>query len=211
MTTPRRALIVIDVQQEYFDGILQIQAPSREQSLANIAKAIEVATSQALPVVVVQHQTPKGAPVFAEGSHSWSLRPEVEELAQPTWKRVVKHKASVFADTDVASWLAEQQVDTITIVGYMTNNCDLGTVFGAEELGLSAEILSDATGAIDLANEAGKVSAEELHATLMVLLQSNLAGVASTEDWIAAVHSGTALTKSDLGTSAMQGRAAFAD
>ena len=36
MTAPRRALIVVDVQQEYFNGILQIQAPSREKTLANI-------------------------------------------------------------------------------------------------------------------------------------------------------------------------------
>lgn len=112
--------------------------------------------------------------------------------------------------TDVASWLAEQEVDTISIVGYMTNNCDLGTAFGAEEFGLSAEILSDATGAIHLANEAGKVSADELHATLMVLLQSNLAAVTSTDAWVAAVDAGDALPKSDPGTSAMQGRAAFA-
>ncbi|RYF98684.1 MAG: isochorismatase family protein [Caulobacteraceae bacterium] len=125
MNAPRRALIVIDVQNEYFDGVLQIQAPSREQSLANITQALEVAASQDVPVVVVQHQTPEGAPVFAEGSHSWSLHPEIEALAQPTWKRVVKHKSSVFAGTDVAAWLADQGVDTISIVGYMTNNCDI--------------------------------------------------------------------------------------
>ena len=44
----------------------------------------------------------------------------------------------------------------------MTNNCDLATAVEAEGLGFAAEILSDATGAIHLANEAGKVSAAEL-------------------------------------------------
>lgn len=43
-----------------------------------------------------------------------------------------------------------------------------------------------------------------------MLLQSNFAAVASTEEWRAAVAAGEALPKSDLGTSAMQGRAAFA-
>ena len=88
----------------------------------------------------------------------------------PTWKRVSKDKGSVVAGTDVAQWLAERDVDTITIVGYMTNNCDIATAVGADELGLAAEILSDATGAIHLANEAGQVSAERLHETLLVLL-----------------------------------------
>lgn len=210
MTTPRRALIVVDVQQEYFDGILQIQSPAREESLANVVRALEVAKEQDLPVVVVQHELPEGAPVFAVGSESWSLHPEVEKLLDPEWKRVTKDKASVFAGNDVAEWLADKGVDTITIVGFMTNNCDIATAVGAEELGLSAEILSDATGAIHLANEAGKVSAEQLHQTLLVLLHSNFAAVAATAEWVAAVESGSVLPKSDLGTSAMQGRAAFA-
>ena len=91
----------------------------------------------------------------------------------------------------------------------MSNNCDIATAVGAEGIGLAAEILSDATGAIHLANEAGKVSADQLHETLLVLLHSNFAAVATTEAWIAAVTTGEALPKSDLGTSATQGRAAF--
>ena len=210
MTTPRRALIVVDVQQEYFDGILQIQAPSREKTLANIVAALDVARREGMPVVVVQHQLPEGAPVFAVGSDSWSLHPEVERRLEASWKRATKDKGSVFAGTDVAAWLAEREVDTITIVGYMTNNCDLATAVGAEELGLAAEVLSDASGAIHLANEAGKVSADELHRTLLVLLHSNFAATATTDAWTAAVEAGEALPKSDLGTSATQGLAAFA-
>ncbi|WP_353081095.1 isochorismatase family protein [Tessaracoccus lapidicaptus] len=209
MTAPRRALIVVDVQQEYFTGILQIQAPPRDQTLANIVAALEVAQQQELPVVVVQHELPQGAPVFAVGSESWSLHPEIEQRLDPSWKRVSKDKGSVFAGTDVAQWLAEREVDTITIVGYMTNNCDIATAVGAEELGITAEILSDATGAIHLANAAGQVSADQLHETLLVLLHSNFAAVATTQAWTAAVTAGHALPKSDLGTSATQGRAVF--
>jgi nicotinamidase-related amidase len=210
MTTPRRALVVVDVQQEYFTGILQIQAPSREETLANIVAALDVARRDDLPVVVVQHQLPEGSPVFAVGSQSWSLHPEIERRLEPSWKRATKDKGSVFAGTDVAAWLAEREVDTVTIVGYMTNNCDLATAVGAEELGLAAEVLSDASGAIHLANEVGKVSADELHRMLLVLLHSNFAAVATTDAWAAAVSAGEPLPKSDLGTSATQGRAAFA-
>jgi nicotinamidase-related amidase len=210
MTTPRRALIVVDVQQEYFDGILQLQHPDREASLSNVTRSMDVADAHDLPVVVVQHELPEGAPVFAEGSPSWELHPDVASRVKPQHKRVAKDRSSVFAGTDVAAWLAEQGVDTITIVGFMTNNCDIATAAAAEELGLAAEVLSDATGAIHLANEAGKVSAEQLHDTLLVLLQSNFAAVATTDAWVAAVESGQPLSKSDLGTSAMQGRAAFA-
>ncbi|WP_148616175.1 isochorismatase family protein [Nocardioides rubriscoriae] len=210
MTTPRRALIVVDVQNEYVDGVLAIQHPPREQSIANVVRALEAAHEHDLPVVMVQHQLPEGAPVFAVGSHSWQLHPQVEALRRPTWKSATKDKASVFAGTDVAGWLAEQGVDTVTLVGFMTNNCDLATAVGAEELGLAAEVLSDATGAIHLTNELGSVPAQQVHEVLMVLLQSNFAAVATTDAWVAAVQAGEPLNGSDLGTSATQGRAAYA-
>lgn len=210
MTTPRRALVVVDVQQEYFDGPLEIQYPPRDESLANILGAVEAATANDVPVIVVQHRMPEGVPVFAEGSKGWSLHPELEQRVDPEWKRVDKDYGSVFAGTDVAEWLRARDIDTITIVGYMTNNCDLATAVEAEGLGFATEILSDATGAIHLANEAGTVSAQALHTTLMVLLQSNFAAVATTEKWTSAVRSGGVLPKNNLIESALQGRSAVA-
>lgn len=209
MTAPRRALIVIDAQREYFDGILAVQYPPPEDSLAKILHALDVAHEHHVPVVVVQHELPEGAPVFAVGSPSWSLHPAIEKRASTHWKRVIKTKSSVFAGTDVADWLRQQEVDVITIVGYMTNNCDIATAAAAEDLGFRVEILSDATGAIHLANEAGKVSAQQLHETLLVLLHSNFAAVATTDEWSTVVARGESLAASDLGTSAVQGRAAF--
>jgi nicotinamidase-related amidase len=208
MAAPRRALIVVDVQQEYFDGPLQIQYPPREEALANILNAVKLAEASDIPIVNVLHQMPEGAPVFVEGSTGWSLHPDLDAAIDPSYKRVHKHHASVFAGTDVAEWLRAKDIDTITIVGFMTNNCDLATAVEAEGLGFAAEILSDATGAINLANEAGQVSAESLHTTLMVLLQSNFAAVATTAQWSVAVESGSALDKSNVVVSALQGSAA---
>ncbi|MDX6561520.1 MAG: hypothetical protein QOD65_1334, partial [Gaiellales bacterium] len=46
---PKRALIVIDVQNEYFDGALPISDPPTETSLANIGRAMDAATSAGVP------------------------------------------------------------------------------------------------------------------------------------------------------------------
>lgn len=211
MTAIRRALVVVDVQNEYFDGTLQVQFPPREKTLENIARAIDVADELDMPVVVLQHELPEGAPVFAVNSPSWELHPEIERRLKPGFKRASKVYGSAFTGQGVAEWLEEKQVDTITIVGYMTNNCDIATAVDAEARGIAAEILSDASGAIHLENEAGSVSAEQLHTTLMVLLNSNFAAVGDTDSWIEAARGGTGLPKSDLGTSAVQGRARFGD
>lgn len=212
MAELRRALVIIDVQNDYFadGGPLEIQYPDRNESLANITRAIDLADKQGMPIAVVQHQYPAGAPVFAEGSEGWKLHPEIAARRTDSWKHLVKSYASVFAGTDFETWLRENEVDGITLVGYMTNNCDLATAAAAEPLGFRVEVLSDASGAIHLANEAGQVGAQQLHETLMVLLHSNFATVATTNDWAQAVEVGTALPASDLGSSAVQGRAAFA-
>lgn len=212
MADLRRALVLIDVQNDYFteDGPLAIQYPNRDESLTNILSAIDLAQEQGMPIAVVQHQYPAGAPVFAEGSEGWKLHPEIASRATDSWKHLVKSYASVFADTDFEAWLRENDVDSIALVGYMTNNCDLATAAAAEPLGIAVEVLSDASGAVHLSNEAGNVSAQQLHETLMVLLHSNFATVATTGDWANAVATGTALPKGDLGSSAVQGRAAFA-
>ncbi|TKJ96682.1 isochorismatase [Plantibacter flavus] len=205
MTTTRRALILIDVQQEYFAGPLAIQYPPRDESISRIADAIDAATTAGVPVVVVQHSSGSGAPVFDPETSAFELHPEVARRVQPSWKGVVKQYGSVFAGTELEAWLREQGVDTVTLVGYMTNNCVIASAAGAEELGIEVEVLSDATGAINLENAAGSVDAKTVHTTLMALLDSNFAAVATTASWTQALTDGTALPKDDLVSSATRG------
>ncbi len=87
----------------------------------------------------------------------------------------------------------------------MTNNCVLGSAGEGEALGFTTEVLADATGAVHLANEAGSVDAETVHTTLMTLLHSNWAAVASTDDWVRALNARQSLPGSDLGSSAVAG------
>ena len=113
---PNRALIVIDVQQEYFDGPLAIQYPPVEQSLACITRVLD-ATQSRLPVVMVRHESPDGAPVFAAGSRRWELHPGIEERRDPSWLSITKRLASAFPGTGLAGQLREQGVDTVTKIG----------------------------------------------------------------------------------------------
>ena len=206
MTSPRRALIVIDAQQQYFDGLLAIEHPPRDQSVAKIGEALDAAVSGDVPVVIVQHELPEGAPVFAAGSDGHRLHPEIEQRADRAAKRVSKNVASVLEDTGLVDWLRAEGIDTLTLTGYMTNNCVLATAAAAEPLGFAVEVLSDATGAIPLSNAAGSSSAAQVHETLMGLLNSNWAAVATTEAWSGAVQAGASLPSSNLAESVTAGR-----
>lgn len=206
MSNPNRVLVVIDAQQEYFEGLLPIQHPSREESVARITEAMDTAKQAGIPVVVVQHVTEDGFPVFAPNSPTFDLHPEIAKRADIAAKTLTKHVASVFAGNDLAAWMREQRLDTVTLVGYMTNNCVIGSAAAAEPLGFAVEVLSDATGAIDLVNAAGNVTAKQVHETIMALLNSNWAAVTSTAAWIDAVRSSEALTGDNLIESAARGR-----
>jgi nicotinamidase-related amidase len=205
MTAPRRALIVIDVQQEYFGGPLEIRYPAHTDSLPQITRAIDAATAAGIPVVAFQHTMGEDAPVFNPTQPGFHLHPEVESRRTDDWKSVVKRYGTVFAGTDLLPWLQERGIDTITLVGYMTNNCVLASAAEAETHGLAAEVLADATGAINIANEAGFADAKTIHTTLMTLLNSNFAAVTDTATWSEAVATGRQLTRPDLGASAVTG------
>lgn len=198
---------MIDAQQEYFEGLLQIQYPNRDDSLAQIARAMDAAADAKIPVVVVQHETPAGFPVFAPESPTFELHPEIAKRADRAVYRFTKSFASIFAGTGLEAWLREREIDTITIVGYMTNNCVLGSAAAAEPLGFTVEVLSDATGAIDIVNAAGSAPAKQVHETLMAVLNSSWAAVAETSAWSEAVQSETALAGDNLIESAARGRA----
>ncbi|AZL06784.1 isochorismatase family protein [Brevibacterium aurantiacum] len=205
MPTARRALVLVDVQQQYFDGPLEIQYPSHDQSLPKITAAIDAAVAADIPVAVIQHTMGTESPVFNPNEPGFALHPEVAQRQTDSWKSVVKEYGSVYADTDLESWLREKDVDTVTLVGYMTNNCILSSAASAEVLGFTTEVLSDATGAINIANDAGFADAKTVHTTLMAVLHSNWAAVATTDAWSQALSAQEPLPKGDLGSSAVTG------
>ncbi|MFP3693699.1 cysteine hydrolase family protein, partial [Burkholderia sp. SIMBA_048] len=80
------------------------------------------------------------------GTPEFELHPEIDRRRTGDWKSLVKSYGSVYAGTDLAAWLREREIDTVTLVGYMTNNCILASAVEAEFLGFNTEVLSDATG-----------------------------------------------------------------
>lgn len=181
-TEARRALIVVDVQNEYVDGGLRIQHPPVNDSLARIGRAMDAARARGVPVIVVQQMAPADAPLFAEGSHGGALHETV--AARPREHLVPKHLPSAFAGTDLLAWLRENAIDTVAVTGYMTHNCDDTTIKHAFDAGLQVEFLVDAAGSVPYANRAGAASAEEIHRVFAVVQQSRFAAVMSTDEWI---------------------------
>ena len=136
----------------------------------------------AIPIIVVQQFAPAGSPVFAQGSNGWELH---EVVRSRTWDHYFEKKLpSAFAGTNLADWLGERQINTLTVVGYMTHNCDDSTIKHAFHAGLAVEFLSDAAGSLPYLNKAGAAGAEEIHRTFAIVMQARFAAVMGTEEWV---------------------------
>jgi len=178
---PKRALLVIDVQNEYFTGKLPITYPAG--SLANVLSAMDAARAHGVPVVVIQHASPQtDTPVFRKGSKEWELHPEV--ATRPHDVLIHKSLPGSFTGTELETWLRERGVDMVVIAGYMTQMCCDTTARQAMHLGFGVEFLSDATGTLAIKNDAGEVSDEELHRAILVTQQMRFSRVLKTGDWI---------------------------
>ena len=189
--TRKRALVVIDVQNDYFGDGLPIEYPPVARTLPNIGRAMDAARAAGVPVVVVQNTAPAGTPVFDKGTPGWALNEVV--AGRPRDHYIEKELPSVFAGTDFQAWLQARGIDTLSVIGYMTHNCDASTVFEAAHLGYHVEFLHDASGSLSYENSAGHASAEEIHRVFSVVFQSRFAAVVGTDDWIAAVGQGRSL------------------
>ncbi|HNX90237.1 MAG TPA: cysteine hydrolase family protein [Candidatus Omnitrophota bacterium] len=174
-----KALLIIDAQNIYFSGKMKVTYP--KDSLDNILIVMDEAKKIGLPIVIIQHSSSTMAG-FKKGSHEWDLHPEVAKRGSD----VVFEKTlpGSFTGTRLELWLKTNEIKTIVIAGYMTQMCCDTTARQAVHLGFNVEFLSDATGTLDVSNNAGAVTAEELHKAILVTQAMRFSKVMTTKEWI---------------------------
>ncbi len=177
-----RALLVIDVQNEYFTGALPITHPAGH--LEKILSTMDLAAEHSVPTVVIQHHfEDSDKPFFQKGTATWQLHPDV--AARPCDELIQKTMPGSFTGTGLEDWLRARGIDTVTVAGYMTHMCCDTTARQAVHRGFTVEFLNDATGTLPVSNDAGAVTAEELHRSILVAQQMLLSEVLDVETWAA--------------------------
>lgn len=176
-----RALLVIDVQREYFEGAFPIRHPVGH--LERILETMDAARKANLPTVVIRHHQPDPkSPVFCKGSDLWQLHDEV--ASRPRDVLIDKQLPGSFTNTPLDLFLKERGIDTVTIAGYMTQVCCDTTARQAFHRGYKVEFLRDATGTLDIQNQAGSVTAEQMHESILVAQQMFISEVIDTGTWL---------------------------
>jgi nicotinamidase-related amidase len=192
----KRALVVIDAQNEYVTGGLQIEHPPVQTSLANIGLAMDAAHAAGVPVIVVQNRAPAAAPLFAHGTDGWQLHAVVANRHRDLW--VEKTLPGALAETDIVRWTRQRGISTLSLLGYMTQNCVTSTAVEALQQGFAVAFLQDASGTVSYQNQQGFVSAQEMHKVYCTVLQSRFAAVCTTLEWMEGLKSGAALPRTTI-------------
>ncbi|EUB85424.1 cysteine hydrolase family protein [Pseudomonas sp. GM30] len=173
----KSALIVIDFQNEYFNGRMPI--PDGAAALAKTRELITFADSHKIPVYHVQHVAPAGSPVFAIDGQTVKFHPDM----QPRPQDVVLQKStvSVFASTDLDQQLKKAGIQTLIISGLMTHACVAGAARDAAPLGYNVIVASDAsaTRAITRANGV-YIDKDSLHKAALAEVEDTFGDVLST-------------------------------
>lgn len=180
-TGPNEALLVIDVQNEYFTGRLPVTFP--QGCLNNILRAMDHAARTGVAVAVIQHSAATAdSPAFQKGSDGWRLHPEIEARRRDIL--IEKSLPGSFTGTVLEKWLQEAGAQRVAICGYMAQMCCDTTARQAFHLGFAVDFLSDATGTLDVQNSAGAISAPDLHRAVMVTQAMRFARVMKTGEWV---------------------------
>jgi nicotinamidase-related amidase len=177
----KQALLVIDVQNEYFTGKLPVTYPA--DSFENILKAMDWAHASRVPVAVIRHTNlAPEAQTFRQGTAGWELHDEIKRRHADIL--IDKNLPGSFTGTGLARWLGEREITTVTIAGYMTQMCCDTTSRQAFHRGYTVNFLADATGTLSVNNAAGSVTDAELHRAILVTQQMRFARVLKTGEWI---------------------------
>jgi nicotinamidase-related amidase len=133
------ALLVIDVQNNVVAG-----AHDRDGVVANIARVVDKARAEGVPVVWVQHNDDN----LRRDTDGWQYVPELTRGAEEPL--VHKSYGDSFEATDLEDVLAERKVGRLVVAGAQTDACIRSTLHGAIVRGYDVTLVADAHTTEDL-------------------------------------------------------------
>ncbi|MCU0290952.1 MAG: cysteine hydrolase [Thermoanaerobaculaceae bacterium] len=181
---PDTALVVIDIQQFYFEGgRMQLVGPV--EAAAKARQMIDWFRAKGLPVVHVQHLGKDMAAADpACPDPQYRIRPEVMPVAGE--KVVGKRHISSFRDTDLEAWLRAKGITKLVVCGMQTHMCLEGATRAAADLGFEVTVIADACATRDLEFGGVKAPAAHVHASTLATLDGNYAVVTTAAAWLVA-------------------------
>ena len=177
---PDTALLVIDIQNDYFPGGA-MELEGADAAGAKAAQAIRSFREKNLPVVHVRHLSVRpGSTFFLPGTKG----AEVHALVTPKAGETVieKNFPNSFRATKLEQTLKDSGVKNLVVAGMMTHMCVDASVRHAADLGYKITLLGDACATRAQSYAGEKVPAKQVHAAVLAALNGFYAKVIPTHE-----------------------------
>jgi len=162
------ALIIIDIQNDYFPGGRMELEGSPAASL-EAAKLLQTFRAKRLPLVHIQHVSNRpGASFFLPGTEGVNIHANVAPRAGETV--IQKNFPNSFRGTALLEHLRGLGADQLVIAGMMTHMCVDATTRAAFDLGFACSLAHDACATRALAFGEQRVPAAQVHAAFVAAL-----------------------------------------
>ena len=178
----KTALILIDIQNDYFPGGKMelegsIEASERAASLLSFFRNAH------LPLVHIQHlATRPTATFFLPNTDGVKTHVNVAPRGGETLFQ--KHYPNSFRETPLLEHLRREQTERIVIGGMMTHMCVDATVRAAYDFGFQCLVAEDACATRALTFEGKTVRAEDVHRSFLAALAGTYSKVQSAQEII---------------------------
>jgi len=180
MTT---ALLIIDIQNDYFPGGRMELAGSLQASL-QAREILSFFRGKGLPLVHIQHLAARpGATFFLPDTEGVKIHHNVEP--RPGETIIQKNYPNAFRDTPLLEHLRGQGVDQVVVCGMMTHMCVEATTRAAFDYGLAVTVVHNACATRALAFRDLVIPAAQVHGAFLAALSPIYAKVVSTADFLA--------------------------
>lgn len=163
--TEHTALLIIDVQNDYFPGG-KMTLEKSVQAAENTRRILEYFRNNHLPVIHIQHiSTNEGATFFLLGTEGAKINHLV--LPREDEKVIVKHFPNSFRETDLLNYLQSKTIKNLVITGMMTDVCVESTTRAAFDFGFTNIIIGDATATGNRELNGEVIKAEEVQRSFL--------------------------------------------
>lgn len=178
----RTALIIIDIQNDYFDkGSNPLSNP--EAASKNARLILDDFREKGRPIVHIQHlSTRPTATFFLPGTNGAEIFEEVRPLDDEAL--IIKHHPNSFRETTLTEYLRYLEVSHLVICGMMTHMCVDATTRAAKDLGFECIVIGDACATKDLEYDGKRMDADAVQISFLAALNYYYSTVLSTKTYL---------------------------
>jgi len=178
----KTALILIDIQNDYFDkGTMPLVGSDKASNNAKLI--LESFRTDSLPIIHIQHiATRPTATFFLPNTIGAEIHDNVKPIGQE--KVIVKHYPNSFRDTELLDYLKDKNITDLVICGMMTHMCVDATARAAKDFEFNIILIGDACATKDQEINGQIVKAEEVQKSFLAALNYFYTTVKTTQQYL---------------------------